>query len=368
VSWVAGLRAEAQKEFEKKGLPTPSDEQWKYTRVKGIEKQLFNTASIEIVTNNVIVTPIKDLLAQHSELLKKYLGKIADYRERPFDALNMALMQDGYFIYIPAGTIINEPIELLFTTTDSNNNKSSYTRNIIIMEEHSYATVIERYKGDGTYFNNVVTEIRLGECSHLEHCKIQQESFESTHIASLVVQQSASSRFISHSISLGGNLVRNDIVSELIGENTECELNGLYMAAGKQHVDYHTLIDHIKPKGTSRQNYRGIVNDKGRAVFNGKIVVHPDAQKTDSQMTNKNLLLSKFGEIDTKPELQIDADVVKCSHGATVGQLSDESLFYLRSRGIDEADAKSMLTYAFAKEIIGKIKIESLRKEIENAI
>jgi Fe-S cluster assembly protein SufD len=345
-----------------------NQEQWKYTRVSHLEKQLFDTAPIDIVTTNAIVTPMRDLLESHSELLKKYLGKMADNRERVFDALNMALMQDGYFIYIPAGKIINEPIELLFVTTDENNNKSSYTRNIIVMEEHSYATVIERYQGEGRYFNNIVTEISLGACAHLEHYKLQQESLEATHIASMVVQQSRDSRFFSHSVSLGGALVRNDIAAELIAENTECELNGLYMADGKQHVDYHTLIDHIKPKGKSRENYRGIVDGKGRAVFNGKIVVHPDAQKTDSQMSNKNLLLSKTGEIDTKPELQIDADDVKCSHGATVGQLSDEALFYLCSRGIDAAEAKKMLTYAFAKEIIDKIKIESLRKEIENAI
>lgn len=368
MSWVETLRAEARAEFDHKGLPTSSDEQWKYTRVTSLEKQLFDTAPIEMITQNAIVTPIRDLLADDSEILKKYLGKIADYRERIFDALNTALMQDGYFIYVPAGKIINEPIELLFVTTDENNNKSSYIRNILVMEEHSYATVIERYQGEGRYLNNIVTEVSLGGCAHLEHYKLQQESLEATHIASMVVQQSHDSCFVSYSVSLGGALVRNDIATELIAENTECELNGLYMVDNKQHVDYHTLIDHIKPKGKSRENYRGIVNGRGRAVFNGKIVVHPDAQKTDAQMTNKNLLLSKTGEIDTKPELQIDADDVKCSHGATVGQLSEESLFYLRSRGIAEAEAKKMLTYAFAKEIIDKIKIESLRKEIKHAL
>jgi Fe-S cluster assembly protein SufD len=380
VSWLNTLRAEAREEFDRKGLPTSRDEQWKYTRVTGLEKQIFEVSSCATVSNieygeNDIVflngTCVKNdflSLKDNPENFKPYLGKIADYRERVFDALNMALMQDGYFIHIPAGKIIDKPIQILFLTTEENNNKSAYMRNIILMGEHSYATVIERYQGVGNYFNNIVTEISIGACAHLEHYKIQQESLDATHIAAMVVQQSSDSRFISHSVSLGGNLVRNDINTELIAENTECELNGLYLGNHKQHVDYHTLIDHIKPHGTSRQHYKGIVNGRARAVFNGKIVVHPDAQKTNAKMTNKNLLLSKTAEIDTKPELQIDADDVQCSHGATVGQLSAESLFYLKSRGLDDATARHLLTYAFAKEIINRMTYEPVKLDVQKAL
>jgi Fe-S cluster assembly protein SufD len=400
--WMNDLRVEAMAEFERKGLPVFSDEQWKYTRTTIFEKQLFEAAinkntqlSPELPSHNshrlvfidgcyaqhlsrllptfpknVMLNSLANVLKENPEQIKPYLSKIADYREQAFDALNTAFMNDGVYLNIPAGTIVSEPIEFLFLTSEANENKASYLRNLIIMNEHSFATIIERYQTIGgiTYFTSALTEIDLGECVQLEHYKLQQESEQAVHIATTVTRQAKSSRWVNHAVSLGGALVRNDITTELIAENTECELNGLYMVNNKQHVDYHTLIDHIKPKGTSRQTYKGIVNGRGRAVFNGKIVVHPDAQKTDAQMTNKNLLLSKTAEIDTKPELQIDADDVKCSHGTTVGQLSDESLFYLRSRGIDQASARHILTYAFAREMIDKMKLDFVREDIQAAL
>jgi Fe-S cluster assembly protein SufD len=238
---------------------------------------------------------------------------------------------------------------------------------LIILSENSQATVIESYIGlnDSDYFNNTVTEVCMKQNAHLQHYKIQQESMQAYHIGSLKITQAKDSRVESHSISLGGALVRNDIHSLLEAEGAGIRMNGLYMATGKQHVDNHTRVDHMRPHTSSHEIYRGVLNDHARGVFNGKVVVHKDAQKTDAVQSNANLLLSDNAEVDTKPELEIYADDVKCAHGATVGQLDQDMLFYLRSRSIDENTAKSLLTFAFADEVIRRINLDPIRKRLE---
>ena len=242
-----------------------------------------------------------------------------------------------------------------------------HPRNLVVMAEQSEATLIESYVGldDADYFTNAVTEISLADNAILKHYKVQQESLNAYHIGSLNAWQGKNSQLESHSVSLGGALVRNDIHSQLDAEGANIVMNGLYMTSGRQHVDNHTRVDHLKPHTYSTENYRGVLNDRSRAVFNGKVVVHKQAQKIDAHQNNANLLLSDDAEIDTKPELEIYADDVKCSHGATVGQLDENMLFYLRSRAIDEETARSLLTYAFADEVISKIEFMPIRNRLE---
>jgi Fe-S cluster assembly protein SufD len=237
------------------------------------------------------------------------------------------------------------------------------------LEANSQVTVVEKFFGlPAPYFTNAVTEIVLGENANLDHCKIQQEGDAASHLAATQVRQHRSSRFSSHFVSLGGNLVRNEIGVFLDGEGCETTLNGLYMASETQHVDNRTTIDHAKPHCVSHELYKGILDGKAHGVFNGKIYVHQDAQKTDAKQTNQTLLLSDDAVINTKPQLEIFADDVKCTHGATVGQLDDNAIFYLRSRGIDAEAARSLLTFAFANDIIGRIKVESIRAELEKQL
>ncbi len=268
---------------------------------------------------------------------------------------------------MPANAVIEKPVNLLYLSGLNDQPFASHPRNLIILSENSQATIIESYIGldDSDYFTNTVTEVCMKQNAHLQHYKIQQESMQGYHVGNLNIAQAQDSNVESHSISLGGALVRNDIHSCLEATGAEIMMNGLYMATGRQHVDNHTRVDHLKPNTRSHEIYRGVLNDHARGVFNGKVVVHKDAQKTDAVQSNANLLLSDNAEVDTKPELEIYADDVKCAHGATVGQLDQDMLFYLRSRSIDETTAKSLLTYAFAGEVIRKIKLDPVRKRLE---
>jgi Fe-S cluster assembly protein SufD len=232
---------------------------------------------------------------------------------------------------------------------------------------NAHCTIIETYKGQGAYFNNAVTEIVAGDGAVVDHYKVQLESPEAYHIATMQVALGRSANFSSHSISLGGALVRND-ANAVLSEGTEATLNGLYLVNGTQHIDNHTVIDHAKPHGTSHELYKGVLDGTAHAVFNGRIIVRKDAQKTDSKQTNKNLVLSDDAVIDTKPELQILADDVRCTHGATIGQLDAESLFYLQSRGIGKREARDMLTYAFAQDILDRIKVPALKESLEKTL
>jgi Fe-S cluster assembly protein SufD len=245
-----------------------------------------------------------------------------------------------------------------------------HPRNLIVIGRGGQATIVENYLGvEGElYFTNAVTEIVVGENGVGEHYKVQREGGKAFHIATLQACLERNSNFSSHSISLGGALVRNEVNAVLDGEGGECTLNGLYMVGGGQHVDNHTRIDHVKAHCNSRELYKGVLDGKSRGVFSGKIYVHEGAEKTDAKQTNKNLLLSEDAVINTKPQLEIYADDVKCTHGTTIGQLDQEAIFYLRSRGIDLEAARGLLTYAFASEMIGRIKVEPVRAQLEHLL
>jgi Fe-S cluster assembly protein SufD len=299
-----------------------------------------------------------------------HLAKFADYEEHAFTALNTAFLSDGAFVNIPRGQIVDKPIHIVFVSVPSEKPTMAHPRTLIVAGVNSQATIVESYVsfGKDVAFTNAVTEIVLEENAGIDHYRIQRENPQTFHVATLQVQQNRSSRFSSHSITTGGNLARNDLNAVLDGEGCECTLNGLYMATGKQLIDNHTRIDHAKPHCTSHELYKGILDDQARGVFNGKIYVHQDAQKTDAKQTNKTLLLSEDAVINTKPQLEIFADDVKCTHGATIGQLAEEAIFYLRSRGIGREDARSLLTFAFANDIIGRIKVEAIRAHLEETL
>jgi len=258
----------------------------------------------------------------------------------------------------------------VFITTAALDGHAVHPRILVRAGDNSRATLVERYIAldDAVYFTNAVAEIQLGNNAALDYYRVQEECAKAFHIGGVHVHQGRDSRFFAHGVSLGNALLRNDIDVRLAAGGAHCELIGIYLAAGRQHVDIHTRIDHLQPHGTSNEFYKGIIDGRGRSVFNGKVIVHPDAQKTDARQVNNNLLLSADAEVDTKPQLEIYADDVQCSHGATVGQLDADALFFLRSRGVDEAAARHLLTHAFAAEIIERVEVPALRAYLDRAI
>lgn len=402
--WLSRVRQSALERFAQSGLPAPRDEAWKYTSVAAIAKRPYTVpvpgvdsgiTPADVATYALDGAPAHLLVfvnGRHAPALSHLgrlpdgvtLGSLADTLDRTpevlepflvearyhtiFAALNSAFMADGVYLHLPRGTTLAEPVHALFLSTADN--AAIHPRNIIIAEDGAQATVIEHYAGrnDAGYFLNAVTQIVAHSNAAVAHYKLQQEAPRALHIAGIHASQQRKSRLESHSIALGAALARNDITTSFDADGCEAILNGLYLTGGRQHVDHHTRIDHASPHGTSREYYKGVLDGGSRGVFNGKVIVHPGAQRTDAQLSNHNLLLSKMAEIDTKPELQIDADDVKCTHGATVGQLDDAQLFYLRSRGVDEAMARTLLTYAFAHDVIERIRIAPLRRQLEQVL
>jgi Fe-S cluster assembly protein SufD len=352
--WMQELRESAFQRFAELGFPTTHDEEWRFTNVAPIARaQFVHATSVPLVTG-VPAGP-------EANLAEQYLGKLASFRDNAFVALNTAFLRDAVVIQVPRGAVIDKPIRIEYTGADG---VHTAPRALIVVGPDAHCTIVESYSGKGRYFTNAVTEIVAGDRAVVDHYKVQREDISAFHVASLAAQLGRSTNFSTHSISLGGALVRND-VNVVLSEGTEATVNGLYIVNGTQHVDNHTSIDHAKPHGTSHELYKGILDDKSAAVFNGRIIVRKDAQKTDSKQTNKNLVLSDDAVIDTKPELQILADDVRCTHGATIGQLDAESLFYLQSRGIGKQQARSLLTYAFAQDIIDRIQVPDLREQLE---
>ena len=405
--WVQRARKGAIDCFAEIGFPTRRDEDWKYTNVGAIEKHAFRPSGRQcmglapedlqpyliadlpchllvfvngryirqpaqglVLPQGVQAASLEQTLVDNPAAVEPYLGGYVDAGKQGFTALNTALMGDGAYVHIARNVVLPEPIHLLYLSTAQDGATACLPRNLIVAEQNSQATVIESYVsvGDAGYFTNVVTEAVLAQNAHVSHYKLQHESSRAYHVATLQAQQDKDSHFRSDSLSFGGNLARNDINSVLDGEGAECILNGLYMVGGRQHVDFHTRVDHRRPHCTSREFFKGVLDGRSRGVFNGRVYVHPDAQKTDAQQTNNNLLLSKNAEVDTKPQLEIFADDVKCSHGATVGQLDPNMTFYLRSRGIEEQAARAILTYAFARDIVDRIKLAPLRAGLEQTI
>jgi Fe-S cluster assembly protein SufD len=299
--------------------------------------------------------------------MEPHLARHANLENQPFVALNTAFLADGAFVFLPRNAVVEEPIHLLFVSTGAAAPTVSHPRALLVAGENSRATIVESYSGqnDGIYFTNAVTEAVLGENAVIDHYKLNRESEQAYHLATMQVQLERSANFSSHSVTLGGGIVRNDVNAYLGGEGITCTLNGVYLANGRRLVDNHTTIDHAMPHCESHEFYKGILDDRAHGVFNGKIYVRQDAQKTDAKQTNQTLLLSKEATINTKPQLEIFADDVKCTHGATVGQLSEEAVFYLRSRGIGAAEARALLIYAFASDIVSRIKVEPLREQLD---
>jgi Fe-S cluster assembly protein SufD len=358
--WAKELRETAFQNFARLGFPTTHDEEWRFTNVAPIARTNF--------TKGKAAWHITGLAgaAQAGTLddAKPHLSKLAGFDQNAFVALNTAFLEDVIVIRIPSGAVIETPIQISY---NGEAGKATHPRVLILVGADAHCTIVESYAGTGNYFTNAVTEIVAGDRAVIDHYKIQRESIDAFHVATLAANLGRSANFVSHSISLGGALVRND-VNMVLSEGTEATINGLYIVNGTQHIDNHTSIDHTKPHGTSHEMYKGILDDQSRAVFNGRIIVRQDAQKTDSKQTNKNLVLSDEAVIDTKPELQIWADDVRCTHGATIGQLDAESLFYLQSRGIGKEQARGLLTYAFAQDIVDRIKIPALKDSLEKIL
>ncbi len=370
---IEQIREEARQRFAELGYPTTHDEDWRFTNVSPIRAMERSAEGAPVPAHlpapipGVEITTIAEALRHHPELSEPYLARYADYQSHSFVALNTAHLTDGFFIRIPKGAVIEEPIRLVYESSANGHPTVSHPRTLIVAGEDSRATIIESYTGANTYFTNAVTELIAGDHAVIDHYKLQTESYQAFHVATLQIQLGRDTNFRSHSLSFGGALVRNDI-NAVLSEGAECTLNGLYLVNGAQHIDNHTSIDHAKPHAASHELYKGILDGRSSAVFNGKILVRKDAQKTDAKQTNKNLVLSEESVINTKPELQIHADDVRCTHGATIGQLDAEGIFYLQSRGIGKAEARDLLIVAFARDIVDRIKVAPLREQLEKLL
>ena len=418
-AWFTQFREQALDSFSTQGLPTSKTENWKYTRLKPIEKIDFSQTtaasktlpqdqldalpclpdSYQLVFINgrfeeslsrlppITNSPIQETilcdfsraLETHSNHVKSTLGKIAHIDNHPFAALNSMFTSNGIFLWVHQNNHIQQPIHCLFTSSSVEKPNVCHPRLLLIMEDNSEATVFEHYLAiHGPHgkqerrafestpcFTNAVTEILMGHNARMHHYTLQQESPTNIHIAGLHVMQQPSSYFSNHSFFLGGALTRNDVRISLAGKAAECVLAGGYCIGDRQHLDQNIQIDHLEPECRSRTLYKGVIQDHARAVFNGNIVVHPAAQQTNAQLVNKNILLSTKGHVDTKPELQIYADDVACSHGATVGQLDDAALFYLQTRGITKTAAKTLLVSAFIRETLESIQQPVIQNLIE---
>src|SRR5438445_1102153 len=407
-AWLRTVRQGAIARFAELGFPTLRDEDWRFTNVAPIARLPFKPAfagppeglPAEVLAQFTFTTlagprlvfvngqysaklssvapgpggiklgSIAEALAGDSALLEPHLAHYARTDDNAFAALNTAFFNDGAFIIASAGTTVVEPVQLLFISTAREPGEASHPRNLIIAEAGSRLTVVENYvsTADAPYLTNAVTELVVGDQAVVEHCKFQDESLEAFHIATLQVHLGRGANFIGHSIATGARLSRNNINTTLAAEGVECVLNGLYLTRRDQLADHHMIVDHAQPRCNSHEYYNGILDDHSKGVFHGRILVRPDAQKTDAKQTNKNLLLSESATIDTKPQLEIYADDVKCTHGATIGQLNEESIFYLRARGIGAETARRMLIHAFAGEIIDRIRHAPAREELDKII
>ena len=352
--WIQSMREAGFQKFAELGFPTTHDEEWRFTNVAPVARSAFQVGSANVVSSE----------QSGAEELENHLGRYASIEKSAFVALNTAFLGDVRVFRVPKGAVLEQPIEVTYEVAGD---VAVHPRTLILVGANAQCSIIETYKGQGQYFTNAVTEIVVGEGAVVDHYKVQLEDIRASHIATLQAQLGRSANFTSHSISLGGALVRNDS-NAVLAEGTEATLNGLYVVTGTQHIDNHLSVDHAKPHGTSHELYKGILDGKASAVFNGKILVRKDAQKTDAKQTNKNLVLSDEAVIDTKPELQIFADDVKCTHGATIGQLDTEAMFYLRSRGIGREQARNLLIYAFAQDIGDRIKVQALRDSLERTL
>ncbi|MGH9856026.1 MAG: Fe-S cluster assembly protein SufD, partial [Blastocatellia bacterium] len=405
-AWLLNLRERAGAAFESLDFPTTRDEEWKYTNVAPVLKvpyrELLDLDVDELSAEAIapftftesrrsqlvfvnglfsrklsnltalpegVVSNLAEIPAEHANVARGHLAAYADYHDQVFTALNTASINDGAFVYIPNGKVVETPIHLLFIST-AEEPVASHPRLLIVAGDGAIATVIESYAspGEDVYFTNAVTEVVAKEGSVINHYRLQQESERAFHVATTQVYQERGSNYYSCAISLGAQIARHDLNVALTDEHIETTIDGLYIVTGRQHTDSHTTIDHQRPHSTSHQLYKGILDGHSRAVFNGKVFVREGALLTDARQLNKNLLLSPDATVNTKPQLEIFADDVKCSHGAAVGQLEDEELFYLASRGLSPERAQALLTYGFAEDVISRIKLRSAREQLDRMV
>jgi Fe-S cluster assembly protein SufD len=404
-AWLIELRQKAAASFGQLEFPTTRHEDWKYTNVAPIVKTVHRDASVEdgaavlpehledylypeaahthlVFVNGFFAPQLSDVSAlptgviigslTHTEsaVIQQQLAVHADFQSQVFTALNTANLKDGAFIHLPEGCALESPIHILWLANSPLSSTVLHPRLLLVAESGAVATVIESFAAlaDDTYFTNAVAEMVLHEKANISHYRLQMETEQAFHIGTTQVLQHRKSNYSSFAIALGSALSRHNLNVVLDGEHTETMLDGLYVVTGNQLADTHLSLDHARPQGSSQQLYKGILDDKARAVFNGRVKVHEGALLTDARQLNKNLLLSNNAHVDTKPELEIFADDVKCAHGATVGQLEDEELFYLRTRGLSAETARALLTYGFAEDIISKIAVASVRKELDEIV
>ena len=404
--WARSLKLSAITRFETLGYPTTKNEDWHFTSVAPIAEREFDrlappkhgvkAAQLAPYTfgardwhtlvfvngrfdaalstaaglpDGVTLLPLRQAYEALPLLVEQYLGKIAAFEGQTFTALNTAFLDDGAVLHVAREVEVARPIHLLFLNQASAGTGTAQPRNLIVLDRFAKATVLETYAGlgGGAYFTNVVTEAVVGDGATLTHLKLQREAEKAYHVGTLDVRQARDSHLVSFSFATGAALSRTNIYTELRGEGCGATLNGLYLGDGEQHIDHQTRIEHVEPNCYSRELYKGILDGSAHGVFNGKVYVHPAAQKTDGKQTNNTLLLSEKAQIDTKPQLEIFADDVKCTHGATVGRLDETALFYMKSRGLAARTARQLLTYAFAADVLESIELAPVRDGLEAA-
>jgi Fe-S cluster assembly protein SufD len=406
--WLEPVRRAAAARFTALGFPTPRDEEWRFTPVAPIAQRTWRAANgesadvdaerltpfifghpewstlvfvdgaysealsrVSALPTGLRVGSLANALRGNGELLPAHLTRHAPVEASPFTAVNTAAFRDGGLLYVPAGLDLERPVHFVYVTTGAAEGTAIHPRNLIVLDRGARASVIESYvtlAPDAVYWTNPVSEVSAAEGSWLEHTRIQRESERSYHVGLTQVNQRRDSHYRSFSLAMGGALARHNLHVRLNDENIETLMYGLYITRGEQVVDNHTAIYHDQPNCRSWEVYKGVLDGRSRAVFNGKVFVQPEAQKTDAKQTNRNLLLSDGAKVDTKPQLEIFADDVKCTHGATVGRLDDVALFYTRSRGVPHAAAERLLTYAFAAEVIEEVALEPVREELDRLV
>jgi Fe-S cluster assembly protein SufD len=404
--WLQRLRENAFARFCETGFPTTRMEDWRFTNVSAIAQSEFTLAGngnglpsnaqivrngmkeaacrlvfvdghfapelsfLENLPDGLMVRSLAKQIAEAPQTLEPYLGRYLNVERDAFSALNSAFLEDGAYLHVRRGAIVEAPVYLQFVSVSNGRATMNHPRNLVVAEDGSQIAVVEDYvsSGIGATLSNAATELVAGDGAVVSHYQIERESLESFHISTLRIQLGRGANVASHSLLIGARLARNNVNPVLVGEGGECLVNGLFIGKGSQHLDNYMLVEHRSPHCGSRQFYNGILDDRAHGVFHGRIIVRKDAQKTDAKQTNRNLLLSDDAQIDTKPQLEILADDVKCTHGATIGQIEDQALFYLRTRGIEEAVARQMLLLAFANECTDRMKENTVRTFVQSLI
>ncbi|MBB5283860.1 Fe-S cluster assembly protein SufD [Rhabdobacter roseus] len=399
------LKRAALLHFEETGFPSPRNEEWKYSNVRelvgksyqfsgehAVTAELINSLEIPNLAGNILyfingryeaslstivsppeqlsILPLTEAAKQQPELVTKYFGQLARYQADPFTALNTAFAHDGVFIQVPAGKVVEQPIILRFISDARTQNVGSNPHNIVAIGRGAQVKLAESFRtlGEAYSLTNIVTEIHVAEDAYVEYYKVQNETEQAYHVGTTQVQVLDRANFYAATVSLNGAFIRNNLNIEINGEHCEVYMYGLYLPDGKQHIDNHTVADHMKPNSNSNELYKGVLRERATGVFNGKIYVRPDAQKTNAFQSCKNVVLSTEATMNTKPQLEIFADDVKCSHGTTTGQLDEEALFYMRSRGISKPEALTLLMAAFCEDVVSQIKIDAIREYLTGVI